>query len=145
MAVDEVGRLEAEDVRMIELRGQPHFARKVVERFLGHQTLVRNLQRNVHAFERIEARNTVAYGPFASRALSLYLPIFCPGRSTVNVQLDCRGDAAVMRKDAGCGMQGQGIRRLPCIPHPHPASSQRRHIDVVEIPLVVAHVLYFTL
>ena len=79
VAVDEVGRLESEDIRMIELRRQPHFARKVVERLLGHQPLVRNLQRNVHAFERIEARNTVAYGPLESRAVSLYLPIFWPG------------------------------------------------------------------
>ena len=34
VAVDEVGRLERQDVRMIELRGQLHFLREVVEHSL---------------------------------------------------------------------------------------------------------------
>ena len=45
-------------------------------------------------------------------------------------------------------MLGAGIAnvRSSCILHPASSpTSQRRHIDVVEIPLVIAHVLYLTL
>jgi hypothetical protein len=50
--------------------------------------------------------------------------------------------ARLRMQDGGCG--GQGL--LP----PHPVSCilsplQRRHISIIEIPLVVAHVLNFAL
>lgn len=44
--------------------------------------------------------------------------------------------------DAGC--RGQGL--FPCILHPASSSlSQRRHINIIEVSLVIAHVLYLTL
>ena len=79
VAVDEVGTLEPQDIRMIELRGQPHFARKVVERFFRHQTLVRNLQRHVNAFERIERTKHRRIRPIGKPRLEFVLADFLAG------------------------------------------------------------------
>jgi hypothetical protein len=54
LAVDVVGRFEAENVRVIEACGELDFLGEIGERFLAHQVRVWNLQRHIHAFERVE-------------------------------------------------------------------------------------------
>src|SRR5262245_42222861 len=73
MTVDEVGALKSQNVRMIELCRQPHLAREVVERLFCHEALVRNLEGNVDALERIECAEDRRVRPIRQPRLQLVL------------------------------------------------------------------------
>ena len=53
MIVDELRRLERQDVRMLQLRDHPHLAAEILHRRAGEQMGVRNLQRDADALDRI--------------------------------------------------------------------------------------------
>ena len=58
---------------MIELGGEPNFAAKLVQRFLGNQARVWNLQRNTNALDRVQRSINDREAAFGQTALDAVL------------------------------------------------------------------------
>src|SRR5436309_1621155 len=103
---------------MIEPGCQTDLAGKIVEGFLRDQPLMGNLQCDVYALERIERAEYRGIRPVGNP---------CPQLVLTDFLARLEHELALTRRDF------------------HSSHSQRRHVDIVKIPLIIAHVLYLTL
>ena len=64
---------------MVQLGSEPHFAREIIERFLGDQMLMRNLECNLNAFERVLRAEHRRVGSLGKASLQLVFADFLAG------------------------------------------------------------------